>query len=873
MRFVIITFLFLPLLSFSQKKFDFESSDLSDWTQVPANRWDTSGFSPINGLTSLQHIYDNTQAGTDLLSCKLTDLSVEHGSATWTFSIRHGYNPSSSNNWTFYLYCDGDATAMSAEDKLNGYAAGVNHSGYDDILKVYKITDGSFSELISSGINWEKTFGTESAAIIKVERSADGNWSLLAGKDPASLASCGSAFDNDHTNALFMGIAYKYTSSQDMKLWIDDIEVQGAFIKDTIPPAFESIRLLSSHELEIRLDEPIAEIKPGQFFIDDVASNPDSVSLSANGTVYLHFSNEFPSTGTHYLYMLNLSDAAGNTLSQHIAEFNYYLAKPYDIVINEIMPDPDPAVALPACEYIEFLNSSDFDISLKGWKLIMGATLKYFPDILLHSKEYLIVCSAACTTEMASHGAVAAMLSSSSSLNNEGQVIQLRDNNDVMISSVQYSSCWYPDAFKANGGWALEQIDPASSCMGAADWSISADPSGGTPGKRNSVYDPSIRHAVPEVEQLRVLSDSSLFLSFSNPVDPLSVLQPSGYTISNGIGNPIHIISRDERSDTLILQKKLQPGVEYSLQITGEISDCLGNKLDRHTSRSFALPVIPAASDIIINEILFNPKTGCPEFIELYNRSANVVNIGKLVLATRDLSSLAVNSSCRIADEGDLVFPGQYLLITTDSIILQHYFSTSGRIIITSGLPSFYDEEGIVSLMLADAGSIDELHYYSDMHSPLIRNTDGVSLERVYFGQPTADKSNWHSASGVAGYATPGYQNSQHLDGLKQDESITISPEIFTPDNDGKDDYLTLSYQFEMAGAVTSITIYDAAGRRMKRIVNNELLGTGGFFTWDGTDENKSSLPTGIYLIYMELVHPDGIVKKIKRTCVLGGRI
>jgi len=42
--------------------------------------------------------------------------------------------------------------------------------------------------------------------------------------------------DEELINVMSFGVYYEYSARQDCKLWLDDILISGAFIRDTIQP-------------------------------------------------------------------------------------------------------------------------------------------------------------------------------------------------------------------------------------------------------------------------------------------------------------------------------------------------------------------------------------------------------------------------------------------------------------------------------------------------------------------------------------------------------------------------------------------------------------------------------------------------------------
>ena len=88
-------------------------------------------------------------------------------------------------------------------------------------------------------------------------------------------------------------------------------------------------------------------------------------------------------------------------------------------------------------------------------------------------------------------------------------------------------------------------------------------------------------------------------------------------------------------------------------------------------------------------------------------------------------------------------------------------------------------------------------------------------MERIDFNSLSV-QNNFHSAATSAGYGTPGFKNSQYKSGNVPGGEIHVTPEIFSPDNDGHDDFATINYSFPTPGYVANITIFDGSGRPVR---------------------------------------------------------
>ena len=102
---------------------------------------------------------------------------------------------------------------------------------------------------------------------------------------------------------------------------------------------------------------------------------------------------------------------------------------------------------------------------------------------------------------------------------------------------------------------------------------------------------------------------------------------------------------------------------------------------------------------------------------------------------------------------------------------------------------------------------------------------------------------------------------------------ITIDPAIFSPDNDGHQDVLTIAYKFDEPGFVGTMKVFDLAGREVRTLMNNELLGTSGAVSWDGLMEGNELARIGPYIIFLEAYDLAGNVEKVRKTVVLAHRL
>lgn len=550
-------------------------------------------------------------------------------------------------------------------------------------------------------------------------------------------------------------------------------------------------------------------------------------------------------------------------------------ARPYEIVINEIMADPAPSAGLPPVEYLELYNKTGVQVEMEGWKLSVGGKSKALPACRLEKQGYLLLCEARDSALLKPYGSVLPV-KGLPALPNEGGILTLTGPSGEIMHSVPYSGRWFSNVLKAEGGWSLELKDPDNPCGGYGNWDGSENTLGGTPGYVNSQACRNPDLIRPDLFRAATVSDSGLLVTFSESMMFSAMADPFLYTVNRGFFHPLAAepVPPDYASVNLTFQGKFEPYTLYELMVKEEICDCAGNSLaGRYTD--FGLASSPDSLDLIINEVLFD-ACGEEEFVEIMNRSEKVIELSSLKLILTDLYA-GDNLKLLAEITGPFqLMPGRYAVVTRNAgALMDHYRCRHPAAIIEDqGMAALPDKEGTIALAGKTFRVIDQFTYSAAYHHALVRNPEGVSLERLHCGYPSNDPANWHSAAENAGFATPGYENSQTLPNARLLSSpVSVSPEVFTPDNDGNDDFIALSYQFDQAGLSATVMIFDSRGRMVRQLANNKVLGNQGTFTWDGTNGEGRPERAGMYLFYLEVFSGQGGVQRFKNTCILARKL
>ncbi len=555
-----------------------------------------------------------------------------------------------------------------------------------------------------------------------------------------------------------------------------------------------------------------------------------------------------------------------------------------DMLINEIMYYPigdEP-------EWVELYNASSDTINLKNWKIsdsnISTKSIITQTDVLVPPSSFLVIAKdnvfASC------HSGVPFVIANFSALNNStSDAVVIYDTRLNSIDSVMYSPSW-----GGQNGKSLERIDIEMPSTSMKNWGTSQDSLGSTPGKKNSIarldYDLAISNlmeiqtmvggkVVPlvnvSVQNIGRRTVDSVSVSFYSDVNRNAVPETSELVGTVISAQPL------VANDSILLSESF-PQLGSGVATLIVVVDCWRDDNLRNNSSSVSVNINYEPRSFVINEIMYDPLYGQNEWFELYNRSSEPINLAHWNF--NDMPTLSSVNSFEISKEPFVVESGGYAIVAADSTIFQLFPSLSQsdstihiRILNHSSGFSFNNDGDAVVLKDVTGLTIDSVAYLPSWHHPDIVDTKGRSLERINPNIDSNDPRNWSTCTNILG-GTPGKANSIVTTSTKSNSMISISPNPFSPDGDGFEDFCIIRYNLPLMTSTLNIRIYDIKGRLVRTLANGELAGTQGEIVWDGIGDNKQRARIGVYVIFLEATdRSSGKVVTAKAVAVVAAKL
>ncbi len=419
------------------------------------------------------------------------------------------------------------------------------------------------------------------------------------------------------------------------------------------------------------------------------------------------------------------------------------------VVISEVMYHPTNRVDARNLEFIEIYNSQPWFEEIGGWR-VSGAVDFTFPsNTVLPGSSYLVV--AANPTDFRAvynFTNVFGPFASSNGLQNSSGTLRLRNSRDAVLFEMSYTGDPpYPVA--ADGaGHSLVLARPSYGERDARAWAAS-DGAGGNPGApdvassngfRTIVINEFLAHTdPPQVDYIELYNYGTGSVNIGGCIltdDPATnkfviatntILQARGFAFFTESQMGFALSASGE---SIFLKHPTNGRVIDAMRFGAQENGVsMGRSPDGAASFTRLATPTPGTNntafkpaDVVINEIMFDPITSDSddEFIELYNRSTNVMNLGGWRI--RDAVSFNIPS-------GTMIAAGGYLVIAKNTAHLRTNYS---NLTIANTL-------GDYSGTLANGGERIELNMPDDVASTnsfgqLVTNKIHITMDEVTYG-------------------------------------------------------------------------------------------------------------------------------------------
>jgi len=532
--------------------------------------------------------------------------------------------------------------------------------------------------------------------------------------------------------------------------------------------------------------------------------------------------------------------------------------------LNEIMYHPLSSQP----EWIEIFNPQLTPVSLADWRLQDDDNQSVIPShAIIPASGYLVLAKSAVVADtFRIADSLVVVPAGFPGLNNGGDLLLLLDFTSVVIDSATYQPNWGAPGIAAEKIWfERENV--------TANWQPSRETRGGTPAAFNSVspreidlaatrlrFAPLRPRAGEEVQLIATVRNSGrrdverFAATFAHDRNQDNEIQ-SGEEIGR-----VTVSSLISPEDSISVQQIWPQPPSGKSQVLVAIAAPL-DAAPNNNRLAVTLPAGYRARSVVMNEIYYAPRAGEVEWVEFYNRSPQPVDLSAWRWRDADASSFVV-----FPDSAAILAPGALALFAAGRNIANA--EPGANVIVPKNWLTLNNDQETLVLADFNGHAQDSLSF-----SQHWGGDTGLSLERINPNLAGNDSSNWSSAVATTGN-TPGKRNSIFTEFVPQQATITVSPQPFSPDGDGHDDFAIIQFQVPAATATAQVKIFDVRGRLVHQLLNNKPVGATHEVLWNGRDEARQLLPTGIYIVYLQAIQASGgVLVEARTTLVLARKL
>ncbi|MCG2761539.1 MAG: lamin tail domain-containing protein [Candidatus Delongbacteria bacterium] len=526
---------------------------------------------------------------------------------------------------------------------------------------------------------------------------------------------------------------------------------------------------------------------------------------------------------------------------------NLSIFVPYDqppLVLNEFMKTPNA----DQCEYIEIYNISGLSVNIGDFGLSDEdkSRVVFFPDSLVPPDSYIVMAKNDFINNF--NGVIPEYVFIApglATLNNADDSIYLLTKTGTAIDSVSYNS------LDNDAGRSIEKKSPELNSSVLSNWTYCSGT--GTPTIKNSVM-PFDHDLCVYTGDIPIINPASYnqFLVFVkntglNSIDNFSLnAYIDGIYAENSIySSPI--VSGDSVSTSIELFFEHSGTVHVRFEVDTALDENLSNN---STTAQIFVPFI--SPPLVLNEFMKNPISGQCEYIEIYNISADSLNIGDFGLSDE-------NKDNAVFFPDSLIPPDTFIVMAKDSLIFTFHNVLNSVVFIAPNLATLNNAYDKIFLLTQGGSAIDSIYYDN------FDDDTGRSIEKINPTFRSNDLNNWVYC---VNDGTPTQKNSvyQQPEDIGNSSHFKISPKTATPNGDGENDNLLISYEFDSAYIYLTMKIFNIKGQLISKPLNGDYSSSIGSIVWNCKDDNGMTVDTGAYICLLKAKDDNDKVVELKEA-------
>ncbi len=588
-----------------------------------------------------------------------------------------------------------------------------------------------------------------------------------------------------------------------------DISVESAFPNPAIPTVGNDVhlsaflknrgKLSSSFTIQLFYDNNFDNIA------DELVETTSNLSIQPNDSIIINFNYFIHNIQSEkdFVIIANLLEDENN-----LNDTLYFSVRPSfgrnAIQINEIMYRP----ANGEPEWIEFYNSSDSKINFKNWTIgdietQPDTTIITSGNIFIQPKSLFVIAKDSVIQSFHSSIPSGFAVSAFPNLNNNTDGVVLRSQYGLTIDSLKYNTNW-----ENKLGFSIERISRDSASVDSSNWVISTDVEQSTPGRINSAAAKKYDLQILDISAMPKFPGKDADLKLTTIIVNNGLLNAANFSVKlfYGFQNASNLLEEftgqtlaSGDSLTVLSDKtfKLTETMQIAAQV--EFAD------DENTANNFLADSVEPGflkGSLLISEVMIEPLSGNPEWIEFKNVSGKDIDLNNWVIGNL-LPSLSVHT---IIDSSAVLKSNQFLVLASDSLLAG---IDSTALFINAKIGGLNNTaDGIVIYDFRHA-VIDSLFYDNSYDIE-----KGFSLERISLSDSTNNPLNWLSSIEQGG-GTPGFANSVSALVPQKKKSVVINEIMYNPFADNSEFielYNTTDKYIELGG----FGVFDHSGNFFK---------------------------------------------------------